>query len=94
MGPAADVALATGAITGLNELVFAPAAGGKIAFNWRIIPATAIFALLMEGLSKLSPQLALGTAVTALIVSLFAPLGKAGSPVGNLNTALGYGGVK
>lgn len=92
MGPAADIALATGVITSLNELVFAPAAGGKIAFNWRIIPATAIFGLLMEGLSKLSPQLALGISVSALIVSLFAPLGNAGSPVVNLDKALGYGG--
>lgn len=91
MGPAADVALAVGTITGLNELVFAPAAGNKIAFNWRIIPATAVFALIVEGLSHLSPQLALGVSVTALIVSLFAPLGNAGSPITNLNKLLGSG---
>lgn len=92
MGPAADVALATGVLTGLNELVFAPVAGGKVSFNWRIIPATAVFALLMEAMSKLSPQLALGLSVSALIVSLFTPLGNAGSPIVNLEKALGYGG--
>lgn len=92
MGPAADIALGTGVLTGLNELVFAPAAGGKVAFNWKLVPATAIFAVLMEALSHLSPQLALGVSVTALIVSLFIPLGNAGSPVTNLEKALGYGG--
>lgn len=89
MGPAADVALATGAITALNELVFAPAAGGKVAFNWRVIPATAVFALIAEGISRLSPQMALGISVTALIVSLFTPLGSAGSPITNLDKLLG-----
>jgi hypothetical protein len=90
MGPAADIALFTGAVAGLNEILFAPLAGGKPDFNWRILPATAIFALLMEGLSKLNPQLALGVSVTALLTALLGSFGKAGSPVTNLSKALGY----
>jgi hypothetical protein len=90
MGPAADIALATGTITGMNEILFAPLAGGKPDFNWRIIPATAILALLVEGLSRLNPQIALGISVAALITSLFAPLGNAGSPIVNAEKALGY----
>lgn len=90
MGPAADIALAAGTITALNEAVFAPAAGGQVSFQWRIIPATGIFALLMEGLSRLNPQLALGVSVSALITVIFAPVGNAGSPVNNLSKAMGY----
>jgi hypothetical protein len=89
--PAADIALFTGIVAGLNELVFSPVAGGKASFNWRILPATAIFALLMEGLSKLNPQLALGVSVTALLTALLGSFGNAGSPVTNLSKALGYG---
>lgn len=90
MGPAAGLALATGVITIANEVVFAPLAGRGIEFNWRVLPATGIFALLMDGLEKLSPQVALGISVTALITALFFSLGRAGSPVQNLSKALGY----
>jgi hypothetical protein len=90
MGPAADIILATAAITLANEAVFAPAAGGTPSVNWRIIPAAGIAAVLTEGLSRLSPQLATGLAVTALITTLFVPVGHAGSPVANLAKAMGY----
>jgi hypothetical protein len=90
MGPAADIALAVGAVSAANEAVFAPVAGRHVAFNWRIIPATGVFALLMEGLSVINSQLALAVSVSALITVLVAPLGNAGSPVTNLSKALGY----
>ena len=92
MGPAADVILVTGLITAGNEVLFAPLAnGGKPDFNWRLIPATAIAALLIEALSRLNPQIALGVSVTALLTALLAPLGNAaGSPVTNAAKALGY----
>lgn len=90
MGPAADIILATGALTLANEFVFSPAAGGKPSVNWRVIPATGIAAVLTEGLSRLSPPLAMGLAVTALITTLFVPLGNAGSPASNLAKAMGY----
>jgi len=91
MGPAADIALLTGAITAANEVLFAPIAGnGKPDFNWRVIPATGIFAFLMEGLSKINPQLALGVSVAALLTALLGSYGKAQSPVINAAKALGY----
>lgn len=91
MGPAADIALFTGAISAANEAVFAPLAGtGKPDFNWRIIPATGIFALLMDGLSKLSPKLAVSVSVAALLSALFGSFGQAQSPVVNAAKALGY----
>jgi hypothetical protein len=90
MGPAADIILITGTITVANDLVFAPVAGSAVSFNWRVLPATGIAALLIDGLSKLNPQIALGVAVTALITALFVPFGKAQSPVQNAAKALGY----
>jgi hypothetical protein len=90
MTPAADIILVTGALTLANEFVFAPAAGSKPAVNWRVIPATGIAAVLTDGLSRLSPPLAWGLAVTALITTLFVPLGNAGSPASNLAKAMGY----
>jgi hypothetical protein len=90
MGPAGDVALAVGAVALLNESVFAPAAGGPETLNWRIIPATLIFALLVDGLADINPELALGLAVTAMATAILAPMGKAGSPVANISKALGY----
>jgi hypothetical protein len=71
--------------------VFAPAAGHAVAFNWRIIPATGIFALLMDGLSYLNPQLALGISLSALVTVLLVSTGNAGSPVANLQKATGLG---
>lgn len=90
MGPAADIAVAVGTISAANEVLFAPIAGSKVTFNWRIIPATAVFAILMEGLSDVNSTLALGISVTALVTVLFVPVGHAGSPVTNLTKALGY----
>ena len=90
MTPAADLILATGALSFANEAVFAPAAGGKVSVNWRIIPATGIAAILVDVLSRLANGLAMGLAVTALITVVFTPIGNAGSPVSNLAKAMGY----
>lgn len=90
MGPAADLILVTGTITAANEVLFAPLAGTGVSFNWRLVPATAIAALLVDGLAKLNPQIAFGLAVTALITAIFVPFGKTQSPVVNAAKALGY----
>lgn len=90
---AAGIFLAAGAITLVNEAVFAPvASGGKITadFNWRIIPATLLGALAFGGLAKLSPGLAVGLASLVLMSVLLLPMGKAGSPLTNASKMLGY----
>jgi hypothetical protein len=87
---AADIILAAGTITVANELVFAPVAGSKIAFNWRVLPATGIAALLVDAISKLSPPLAMGIAITTIVTVIFGSFGNAASPVTNLATAMGY----
>jgi hypothetical protein len=91
---AANIALAVGGITAANELFFAPVTGGGTLgqFNWRIIPATGVFALVLAGLEKVSPQFAAGLGYTALVTVLFTRIGKAPAPVENITRVLGYGG--
>lgn len=80
--------LAAAGIAAANEVIFAPAASGgqpKLSdFNWRIVPATAVAALTLAGLEKVSEPLGEGLAVLALLVVLIAPMGNAPSPIDNL----------
>lgn len=82
-----------GGITAANELLFAPLAGHGTPwkdFNWRVIPATAVFALALAGIEQLSPVFAKGLGYIALITVLFAPMGNAPAPAENLSKVLGY----
>jgi hypothetical protein len=93
MADSTAIALTIGGITAANEAIFAPLAGNGTlitSLNWRIIPATAIFAIALGGLDQLSPEFAKMLAYTALITSLFVPTGKAGSVVTNVTKVLGY----
>jgi hypothetical protein len=89
-GHAPALALLTGGLTAGNELLFAPAAGTWKGFNWRIVPATAGFALLLGGLEKISPRLATGIGITALVTVLFTRVGNAPAPIENIDKLLGY----
>lgn len=95
MSDSTGIVLAVGGITAANELVFAPLATGSGApwksFNWRIIPATGIFALAMAGIDQVSPQLGKGIAVIALVTVLVTRFGNAPAPVENVAKVLGYG---
>lgn len=90
MSAAAGFAIAAGAITLTNEVVFAPVLGEKVAINWRLIPATAGLALGLAGLEKLAPQFAVGLAVLTLIGALTISIGNAPTPLQNATKALGY----
>lgn len=93
MSAAVTLAFSAGAVTAANELLFSPLAGHGTPwqdFNWRIIPATAVFALAMAGLDKISPNLAVGISLTAFLTALLAQFGNAAAPVTNLAKALGY----
>lgn len=106
MASAAGIITAVGAISLVNEALNAPVlndtskglkpgingAGFIDAINWRIIPATAVSALMFTGLSKLNDQLATGLAYMALITVLFVPIGNAPAPLVHLGNILGYNG--
>ncbi len=83
--------LIAGGITAANELIFAPMEGQKIAFNWRLIPATGLLALSLAGLEKISPGFATGLAWLLVATVLIVPLGNAPTPLANVTAALGYG---
>jgi hypothetical protein len=87
------LALAVGGITAANEALFAPIAGKGTPFtkfNWRIIPATGVFALALAGVDQISPTLGKGLAAIALVTVLFTRFGNAPAPVENVAKALGY----
>lgn len=84
--------LAAGAITAANEVLFAPLAGQKAGFNWRVIPATAGLALALAGLEKIAPQFAVGLAWLGVATILVVPVGSAPTPLENALKVLGYGG--
>lgn len=84
--------LVIGAITAANEVLFAPAAGGKVNFNWRIVPATAGLALALGLLERLAPDFAVGVAWLGVLTVLVVPVGNAPTPIQNANKIFGFGG--
>lgn len=90
MAQAAGIVIVAGSVTAANELLFAPAAGQKSSFNWRLVPATAGLALALTGVEKLAPKFGAGLAWLTLATVLLVPFGSAGSPVQNITKALGY----
>lgn len=94
---AAELGLVAGSITAANEALFAPLSGHGTPwqnFNWRVIPATAILALLLGGLDQVDHPLAMGIGAATIATALVTPLGKAGAPITNLTNVLGYGAKK
>jgi hypothetical protein len=84
------IVLAVGGITAANEVLFAPAAGGTVSFNWRIVPATAGLALALAGLEHLSRPFAVGLAWLSLVAVLTVPFGNAPTPLENALKIMGY----
>jgi hypothetical protein len=97
MAESTGIALAVGGITAANEALFAPLAGHGTPwknFNWRIVPATAIFALALYGIEQVNPVFAKGIGYIALVTVLFTRFGNAAAPLENLDVIMGYGGKK
>ena len=78
MANAAALVIAAGAIEAGNELVNSKEDLDTI---WRIIPATAILALLLEGLDKLEPGFGSGLAGLVLLSVFVIPYGNAPTPL-------------
>ncbi len=93
MARSTGIVLATGGITAVNEVLFAPVLHEKgVVFNWRLIPATAGLALALAGLEHVAPAFATGLAWLALITVLVVPFGNAPTPLAN--AAAIFGGKK
>lgn len=92
MANAASLVLAAGGIAAANEAIFAPLASGKDFTTsiksdtnlWRLVPATAILALTLTGLEKISEPLGKGLAGLVLLAVLIVPVGNATPPITNI----------
>lgn len=87
----AGFVLAAGGLAAANEVVFAPLAHPSVqtlsmadSFNWRIVPATLILALLLGGLESVAPDFAAGLGGLVLLSVLVIPVGNAGTPIDNI----------
>jgi hypothetical protein len=92
MAESTGYVLAAAGIAAANEAIFAPVATGKplwVDFNFRLIPATALAALTLAGLEKLSPPLGKGLAMLAILAVFILPVGNAPSPIENATALLG-----
>lgn len=92
MAESTGLILAAAAIAAANEAIFVPATTNQPMwkdFNWRIVPATAVAAITLAGLEKVSPSLGKGLAALALMAVVLVPMGNAPSPVDNATKMLG-----
>lgn len=90
MAESTGIALAVGGITLANEALFTPiATHGYPHINYRVIPATALFALGLYGIEQVSPVLAKGIGYIALVTVLFTSFGNAPAPLVNLAAIFG-----
>jgi ABC-type Fe3+-siderophore transport system permease subunit len=100
MAESTGLALSVGGVTLANLMVLNPMAQGKgidVSQGWRVIPATAIFALMLAGIEQLpgpsSKIFAKGLAGIALITVVFtSPVKGTNSPVKNLASIAKVGG--
>lgn len=92
MAASTGLILAAAGVAAANEAIFAPVATGQplwVNFNWRLIPATAIAAVVLAGLEQVSEPLGKGLAALALLSVFIVPVGNASSPVDNAVKFLG-----
>lgn len=85
--------MAAGGIAIANEALFAPLAGSGTPWsnlNWRLFPATAILALALAGLEKLTPSFAVGLAGLTVVAVIIVPYGNAKPPIDNVLKVMGY----
>jgi hypothetical protein len=97
MASAAGIVLAAGGIAAANEAIFVPISQHKDFTSsikadtnlWRLVPATAILALMLTGLEKVSEPLGKGMAGLVLLAVLVIPVGNAPTPLENLAKMVG-----
>ena len=92
MVASAGYVLAAGGLVAINEAVFAPIVDHTApwtSFNWRLVPATAILALLIGGAEKLNAPFGKGLGMLVLLSVLVIHTGNAKSPLENIAKVIG-----
>lgn len=84
--------LAAGGLVLANEAIFIPLERGVPpiqSINWRVVPATAIMAIVLAGIESLNAGFGAGLGMLVLLSALVLPYGHAGSPLENMAKAFG-----
>lgn len=85
--------LAASGIVVANDVIVPAMTGGKASItnlNWRIVPATAVLALTLGGLEKVSEPLGVGLAGLVLLAVLVIPVGGSKTtPLDSMSQILG-----
>jgi hypothetical protein len=84
--------LAAGGLVMANEAIFAPIVDHTkpwTSLNWRIVPATAILAILLGGVEKLNAPFGKGLGMLVLLSVLVIPEGNAPTPLQNIAKVIG-----
>ena len=84
---AAGWVIGAGAVAAANEVFFLPLEGHGTPlqnFNWKIIPATAVLALILTGFEKFAPDFGNILGGMVFLTVLVVPVGNAPGPLDNL----------
>lgn len=84
--------LAAGGLVAVNEAIFAPLVEHKTpwtSLNWRIIPATAVLALIIGGIEKVNGPFGKALGGLVLLSVLVVPFGNAPTPLDNIAKVIG-----
>jgi hypothetical protein len=79
--------IAAGALVLANDAIFVPTETGQSplqTINWRVIPATAIMAVVLAGVESIAPEFGAGLGLLVLLSVLVIPVGNAPTPLENL----------
>lgn len=81
--------VAAGGIVVANDALFGKGGVDLSNVNWRVVPATAIMALMLGGIGTVAPEFAAGLGALVLLSVLLIPVGHAPTPLENLATFVG-----
>lgn len=97
MATAAGIILVAGALSLTNEALDAQYVQGKTnvlgSINWRVIPATAVAAIMFAGLEQINATFAKGLAGIVVVTTLLHPFGTDTSLVTKLSEMMGMKAV-
>lgn len=94
MATTVGLTLAAAGIAAANEAIFAPIATHQPLwqnFNWKLIPAAGIAAIMFTGFDTLAPGWGKGLAGLTLLMVLLVPSGNTSSPIDNASSLLNMG---
>lgn len=84
--------LAAGGLVVANEAIFAPLVEHKTpwtSLNWRVVPATAVLALVIGGIEKVNGPFGKALGMLVFLSVMIVPYGNAKTPIDNIAKVIG-----